>query len=240
MNALKHGLRAREFGLLPEESPAEWAVHLAEVRAGLGPVERYEEKLATGLAVAMWQEIRADRVECDVMAEIPPGRHRGHGGDLQEPAPRRLARHRDPLPAPRAGMAAQRAQRTFLAHRKARKDGLVPTMRDAVGRSRPARPSRIGRVRSPGDGGSKNLHERIPPPARAEPGAGEPGSPRPRVAAAPTRPATRLAATRPGRRDLAGRCRWSRPIPSARPSRRALLLQVEPAIAAPRRSATRR
>ena len=35
MNALKHGLRAREFGLLPEEDPAEWAEHLADLRAGL-------------------------------------------------------------------------------------------------------------------------------------------------------------------------------------------------------------
>ncbi|MGE3294051.1 MAG: hypothetical protein AB7I59_22895, partial [Geminicoccaceae bacterium] len=33
MNALRHGLRARAFGLLPEEDPGEWAVHLLEVRA---------------------------------------------------------------------------------------------------------------------------------------------------------------------------------------------------------------
>src|SRR5262245_23295596 len=32
MNALKHGLRARGFALLPEEDPAEWAEHLADLR----------------------------------------------------------------------------------------------------------------------------------------------------------------------------------------------------------------
>ena len=54
MNALKHGLRARSFGLLPEEDPAEWALHLAAVHAGLGPCEPYEEQLSTAVAVAMW------------------------------------------------------------------------------------------------------------------------------------------------------------------------------------------
>ncbi|MGD9509177.1 MAG: hypothetical protein AB7X49_11565, partial [Geminicoccaceae bacterium] len=124
MNALRHGLRARAFGLLPEEDPGEWAVHLLEVRAGLGPKEPFEEQLATAVAVAMWLEIRADRVECDVMAEIPPLPNRSHGGDLQEP------RHAASLgTAVRyrtgAGMATQRAQRAFYAYRKAKKDGLV-------------------------------------------------------------------------------------------------------------------
>ena len=33
MNALKHGLRAREFGLLPEEASAEWQRQLDQVVA---------------------------------------------------------------------------------------------------------------------------------------------------------------------------------------------------------------
>ena len=33
MNARRHGLRARTFGILPEEDQAEWAVHLEELRA---------------------------------------------------------------------------------------------------------------------------------------------------------------------------------------------------------------
>ena len=39
MNALRHGLRARSFALLPEEDPAEWAQHLADLHTGLGPVD---------------------------------------------------------------------------------------------------------------------------------------------------------------------------------------------------------
>ena len=78
MNALKHGLRAREFGLLPEENRAEWALHVRDLRAGYGPVDATEEKLITAIAVAMWKEIRADRVEADVMARshrpAPAGR----------------------------------------------------------------------------------------------------------------------------------------------------------------------
>ena len=124
MNALKHGLRARAFGLLPEEDPAEWAVHLAAVHAGLGPREPFEEQLSTAVAVAMWLEIRADRVECDVMAEIAPLPERSHGSDLKEPAHATslgtAIRYRTG-----AGMATQRAQRAFYAYRKAKKDGLV-------------------------------------------------------------------------------------------------------------------
>ena len=63
MNALRHGLRARSFALLPEEDPAEWAEHLADLRRDLGPVDATEEKLVAALAVAMWKEIRADRIE---------------------------------------------------------------------------------------------------------------------------------------------------------------------------------
>ena len=72
MNALRHGLRARCFALLPEEDPAEWAQHLADLHTGLGPVDAAEEKLVTALAVAMWKEIRADRQEAEVLAAIPP------------------------------------------------------------------------------------------------------------------------------------------------------------------------
>jgi hypothetical protein len=125
MNALKHGLRARSFGILPEESPAEWTEHVSDLRAGYGPVDAAEEKLVTAIAVAMWKEIRADRAEAEVMAEIPPCRpDRSHGTDLQEP------RHAMSLGTAirymtAAGMATQRAQRAFLAHRKAKRAGLI-------------------------------------------------------------------------------------------------------------------
>ena len=67
MNAVKHGLRARAFGILPEENQAEWAEHVRDLRAGYGPVDAVEEKLVTAIAVAMWKEIRADRMEAEVL-----------------------------------------------------------------------------------------------------------------------------------------------------------------------------
>ena len=86
MNALKHGLRARTFGILPEEDQAEWAQHVQDLRAGYGPVDAAEEKLVTAIAVAMWNEIRADRPLVETMAEIPPRRAgRSYGTDLQDP-----------------------------------------------------------------------------------------------------------------------------------------------------------
>src|SRR5215218_3130077 len=53
MNALKHSLRARTFGLLPGEDQAEWGQHLHDLRAGLGPADAAEEKLVAALAAAM-------------------------------------------------------------------------------------------------------------------------------------------------------------------------------------------
>ena len=124
-NALKHGLRARSFGILPEEDQAEWAEHVRDLRQGYGPVDAAEEKLVTAIAVAMWNEIRADRTLVETMAEIPPCRSgRSHGSDLQEPEnARSLGTALRYMTA--AGMATQRAQRAFLAHRKAKQTGLI-------------------------------------------------------------------------------------------------------------------
>src|SRR3954453_1455319 len=122
MNALRHGLRARTFGILPGEEQAEWALHLAELQAGYGPVDDTELKLVEAIAAAMWNEIRADRTLAEVLAAIRPlAPGRPHGGDLQEP------RHALSLSTAlryltAASMASQRA---FLAHRKARRDGLL-------------------------------------------------------------------------------------------------------------------
>ena len=125
LNALRHGLRARTFALLPEEDPAEWAEHLADLRAGYGPADAAEEKLVTALAVAMWKEIRADRQEAEVLAAIPPlAEGRPCGGDLQQPQ-HALSLTTAIRYATSAGMAVQRAQRAFLAHRKGKKQGLL-------------------------------------------------------------------------------------------------------------------
>ncbi|MFL5332412.1 MAG: hypothetical protein ACJ8H8_04365 [Geminicoccaceae bacterium] len=125
MNALKHGLRARTFGILPGEEQSEWALHLAELRASYGPVDAAEEKLVAAIAAAMWHEIRADRTLAEVMVAIPPlAEGRPHGGDLQEPR-HALSLNTALRYMTAAGMASQRAQRAFLAHRKAKRDGLI-------------------------------------------------------------------------------------------------------------------
>lgn len=122
MNALKHGLRARGFVLLPEEDPAEWEEHLADLRSCLAPEDAAEEKLVSALAVAMWNEIRADRTEAGVLTAIPLDG--AHGRDLKD-ARSRLSLGTAIRYASAAGMATQRAQRAFLAHRKAKKAGLI-------------------------------------------------------------------------------------------------------------------
>src|SRR4051795_7246560 len=72
MNAQRHGLRARTFGILPGEEQAEWAEHLAELQAGYGPTDDTERKLVEAIAAAMWNEIRAARTLAEVLAAIRP------------------------------------------------------------------------------------------------------------------------------------------------------------------------
>ena len=127
MNAVKHGLRAREFCLLPEEDPEEWRQHVLDLIDGYRPVDATEEKLVTAIAVAMWKEIRADRFEAEVLTDIPPrSPDRSHGSDLQVPdhaaALTTAIRY-----ATAAGTATRRAQRAFLEHRKAKQQGLILT-----------------------------------------------------------------------------------------------------------------
>ena len=60
--------------LLGRPHKVEWAQHVQDLRQGYGPVDAAEEKLVTAIAVAMWNEIRADRTLVETMAEIPPRR----------------------------------------------------------------------------------------------------------------------------------------------------------------------
>src|SRR4051794_24530315 len=132
MNALRHGLRARAFGLLPEESPTEWVEHMADLRRCYGPVDAAEEKLVAAIAVAMWYEIRADRTLAETMAAIPPaGPGCSHGTDMQEPVHAR-AMGTAIRYVTAASVASQRAQRAFIAHRKAKRAGLILAAEEPV------------------------------------------------------------------------------------------------------------
>ncbi len=83
-----------------------------------------EEKLVTAIAVAMWKEIRADRAEAGVLTAMPCDGDAGRDLGDQRHA---LSLGTAIRYASAAGMATQRAQRAFLAHRKAKKAGLILT-----------------------------------------------------------------------------------------------------------------
>jgi hypothetical protein len=65
-NALKHGLRAQTFVVLPEENAAEFRAHAAALIAELAPVGALESVLAERVAVATWRLARADRIEVEL------------------------------------------------------------------------------------------------------------------------------------------------------------------------------
>jgi hypothetical protein len=84
------------------------------------------------MAAAAWKELRADRLEAEVLADIPPrAEGRSHGSDLQVPE------HRASLASALryqagAGSAFRRAWRTFLELRKAKRAGLVAALDEAA------------------------------------------------------------------------------------------------------------
>lgn len=118
LNALKHGLRARRFALLPHEDPAEFEGLAQAVRAVYRPACPVERELVEAIAAALWREMRADRLEGEVLADIPPADGgRSCGSDLAEERHRAafalLLRYR----AQAAG-ALRRAQDALERHRR--------------------------------------------------------------------------------------------------------------------------
>ena len=112
MNALKHGLRARDFVLLPEEDPQEWTQHVQDLEAGLRPGRRHREEAG--------RRHRRRDVEGDPRRPV-----RGRGADRHSAAqpgpqprlrpagagPRGGADHGDPLPGQcRHGRTPRRAR----------------------------------------------------------------------------------------------------------------------------------
>ena len=181
MNAVRHGLRARAFGILPEEDKTAWAEHIRDLRAGYGPVDAAEEKLVTAIAVAMWNEIRADRILVETMAEIPPCRPgRSHGTNLQQPRhARSLNTALRYLTA--ASMATQRAQRAFFQHRKAKCQGLLvpappelaePPANQNYTNENPREPDRPLALPAPAEPDPRNCTNELPAPRQPQPAPG--------------------------------------------------------------------
>ena len=151
MNALKHGLRSKRFLLLPEEDPEDFASLVADIRAAYGPEDAVEPAQVEAIAVAMWREIRADRVETEVMAGNLPGmKGHGHGTDLygreERAALTTALRYRT-----HAQMETKRATRPLLVPPQG-PSGRAARARGRGGRGcdsfPPARPQRFARTNS--------------------------------------------------------------------------------------------
>ncbi len=125
MNALKHGLRAEKFRLLPEESVEEFVAFAAEIRKDLKPRDAMERQFVEAIVIAFWREVRADRMEADVMSDMPPkSPDRVHGSNLVNKPENRaslatMLRYRGQV-----SMDLKLALANFADHRKAR--GSVP------------------------------------------------------------------------------------------------------------------
>jgi hypothetical protein len=68
-NALKHGLRAQKYLVLPEEDADEFAGLEAALIEELAPVGVLQTVLARRVVVAAWRLARADRIEVELFAE---------------------------------------------------------------------------------------------------------------------------------------------------------------------------
>ena len=70
LNGVRHGLSGRTFFLLPDEDPAEFRAHEAMWLAEWSPRDLHEHEAAAAAIRAMWREIRADRLEAQVLTDL--------------------------------------------------------------------------------------------------------------------------------------------------------------------------
>ena len=68
-NALKHGMRAQKYLVLPDEDAAEYAGLEAALVEELAPAGALQTVLARRIAVAAWRLARADRIEAELFEE---------------------------------------------------------------------------------------------------------------------------------------------------------------------------
>jgi hypothetical protein len=145
-NALRHGLRAARFSLLPHEDPEEFRALVAELRARYRPADAIEQELVDAIAVAMWREARADRLEAELLADLPPADEtRTCGSDLGKSAGRAglatLVRYRAA-----AQLEHRRALALLEAHRRLAASRPVSREEDdeAPAAPEPPRPTVVG------------------------------------------------------------------------------------------------
>ncbi len=89
LNALRHGLRAARFTLLPHEDAEAFRELVEGLRLAHAPDDPVELLYVDAIAVAIWRELRVDRLEAEILADIAPAEPgRSCGSDLAEPAAR--------------------------------------------------------------------------------------------------------------------------------------------------------
>lgn len=169
LNALRHGLRARHFALLPHEDPAEFEALARATRAAYRPTCAVERELVEALAVALWREIRADRMEAEVLADIPPAdASRTCGSDLSDERHRAsfalLLRYRA-----QASGAVRRAQEALRRHRALRAEAAAaPENRTNEFPTAPDRPNDVPTPAAEPASAEDPLPEAAAPPPRLD------------------------------------------------------------------------
>ncbi len=69
-NALKHGLTAQAFALLPGEDPQAYQGLLDGLARRYRPADELAAHLVQRLASVMWRQQRADRLEAEVLGQL--------------------------------------------------------------------------------------------------------------------------------------------------------------------------
>ena len=70
LNGVRHGLCGRTFFLLADENPAEFHEHESMWLAVWNPRDLPEHQAAEAAIRAMWREVRADRLEAQVLTDL--------------------------------------------------------------------------------------------------------------------------------------------------------------------------
>ena len=70
LNGVRHGLCGRTFFLLPDEDQEEFRKHEALWLAVWAPRDLHEQEAAEAAIRAMWREVRADRLEVQVLGDL--------------------------------------------------------------------------------------------------------------------------------------------------------------------------
>ena len=121
-NALKHGMRAQKYVVLPDEDAVEFAALQTALFDELAPVGALQLVLARRVAIAAWRLARADRLAAGLGPRSPTGGQQAEGAGVPQlrrrerwgrPDPRRQRhaqlRHADALPQRRHGRVHARA-----------------------------------------------------------------------------------------------------------------------------------